>query len=340
MATYEGAGVNISEGRRAVDLIKPLVETTFPFLDGRVLSGVGGFCAIVERPDGTVIGVTVDGVGTKPMIASLMGKLDTIGIDLVAMNVNDLAVACIRPQLFCNYIAMRRQVPERTATLVSGMVQGCGQAQTVLISGEMAEMPGLYCGDDFDLAGFAVGFVDSEEELVTGEDIKPGMKVFGFKSNGIHANGLSLVRDIFNIDPRVPAVAKHNLYVHHPYLGRTLGEELLRTTRIYVELIRKLCAEYDIAGFAHITGGGLVDNPPRVLPDGCAMVIRLGSWPVPPIFDLIQEKGDVPQGQMLHTLNMGIGLVAVTHADLTGFEEECFLIGEIVEGDEKIVHFV
>lgn len=343
VTTYRDSGVDIEAGERAVELIRKRAEKTFRHYSGEVLLGIGGFGAAVLRPDGSVLGTATDGVGTKLLVASLMGKHDTVGIDLVAMCVNDLAVAGIKPELFLDYIAMGKQMPERTATIVGGIIDGCEQASMTLIGGEMAEMPGMYSPEHYDLAGFAVGFAESRGVLITGENIKSGMRVYGFPSSGVHSNGYSLIRRVFGIDPRNSWKAKRALNCIYPELdGRTLGEELLTPTVIYVKLIRDLCARHDIAGMVHITGGGLVDNPPRVMPDGCAVQLDLKrmrefEW-IPSVFRLIQRKGNIADMEMLRTFNMGFGMLVVTPDNLKDYEE--FLVGKVVAAETKKTQFV
>ncbi len=331
-ASYADSGVNIEAGNRAVDLIKDKAQKTFRHYDGKVLSGIGGFSGVVELADGRVMGVSTDGVGTKLMLATLLDKHATVGVDLVAMCVNDLIVTGMKPSIFLDYVAMGKQVPERTALIISGIVEGCEMAEVALLGGEMAEMPGMYKDEDYDLAGFAIGFANSKEDLILGEDIKPGMKVYGLPSSGIHSNGYSLVRKVFGINMSDTENACKILREHHVSLGRTLGEELLEPTTIYVKQVRSLLLKYNIAGMVHITGGGIIENPPRILPNGCAVCIQKNSWKVPPIFKFIQEKGNVSVDEMMRTFNYGIGLIIVSE----DFIEEGILIGEIIEGNKEV----
>lgn len=330
--TYAESGVDIEAGDKAVDLIKKRVQETYKNYPGKVLTDIGGFSGLIELDDGRVVGSSTDGVGTKLMLAAILDKHDTVGIDLVAMSVNDLIVAGIIPAFFLDYIAVGKQVPERTERIVGGVIDGCNLAQVALLGGEMAEMPGMYGEDDYDLAGFAVGFAKSKNELILGKDIQPGMKVYGFASSGVHSNGYSLIRKIFGIDLDNPEKTKEILNQEYSELGRTLGEELLEPTVIYVDQIKKLLAKYKIAGFVHVTGGGLVENPPRILPEGCGINIKMGSWKVPPIFKLIQEKGNISEQEMLKTFNYGIGLIAISSDDIP----EGIQIGEVVKGDKKV----
>lgn len=334
MVTYKSSGVDISAGRKAVELIRKKAEQTFRHYSGEVLLGIGGFGAAVLLSDGRVMGLAVDGVGTKLLIAQLLDEHNTIGIDLVAMNANDLAVIGIKPELFLNYIAMGKQIPERTAVIIGGIIDGCEQSSMALVGGEMAEMLGMYKEEHYDLAGFAIGFATSRDMLITGKNIKPGMRVYGFSSSGVHSNGFTLIRDVL-IDPKNSWKAKRTLNKVYPELGgKTLGEELLIPTTIYVELISDLCARYDIAGMVHVTGGGLIDNPPRIMPDGCAMCIDLNSWEIPKIFLLIKEKGKVSLDEMLRTFNMGLGLLVVSPDEIP----EGILVGKIVSyGEGKVL---
>lgn len=330
--TYVDSGVDITAGNKAVELIKETAKKTFRHYDGNILSGIGGFSGIIELPDGRIMGASTDGVGTKLIISIVMGKHDTIGIDLVAMCVNDLIVTGMIPAIFLDYIAMDKQIPERTSSIVSGIIDGCEMAETALLGGEMAEMPGMYKENIYDLAGFAVGFADSKANLILGENIKPGMKVFGFPSSGIHSNGYSLVRKIFDIDINDFQKAEKILNRKNSFIGRTLGEELLEPTIIYVKQIKYLLSKYEIAGMVHITGGGIIENPPRILPDGCAIKIKKGSWSVPLIFKYIQEKGSIAFEEMVRTFNYGIGLMVISDDDV----KEGILIGEVIEGNKEV----
>lgn len=330
--SYADSGVDIGAGDRAVDLIKDKAQETLKYFPGRVLSGIGGFSGIVELPSGQVMGSCTDGVGTKLVLSILMDKHDTVGIDLVAMSVNDLIVAGISPAVFLDYIAMGKQIPERTKEIVNGIIEGCHQSETALMGGEMAEMPGLYRENDYDLAGFAIGFADNKEKLILGKEIRPGMKVYGLASTGVHSNGYSLVRKVFGLDLDKAEEAKKTLNESYPSLGRTLGEALLEPTKIYVKELKNLIARYKIRGMAHITGGGLIENVPRVLPVGCAVNIKRNSWEIPAIFKLIQEKGHIPELEMMRTFNYGIGLVLISEDVIP----EATLIGEVVKGNQVV----
>jgi len=329
---YKKSGVDIDAGDRAVELIKEKARETFVNYQGKVLSGIGGFSGVVELKDHRMMGLSTDGVGTKLVLAIMMEKHDTIGIDLVAMCVNDLIATGIWPAIFLDYIAQGKQIPERTQSIVGGIIKGCNLAECALIGGEMAEMPGMYRENDYDLAGFAVGFADSKDDLILGENIKSGMKVFGIPSSGIHSNGYSLVRKIFGISlTNRESIKKLNAY--YSDLGKTLGEELLKPTTIYVKLVKRLVSEYNIAGLVHITGGGIIENPPRILLEGLSINIKKGSWTIPPIFRLIQERGQISLNEMLRTFNCGIGLMVISEDDI----KEGILIGEVVPGDKKVI---
>lgn len=331
--TYVSSGVDIGAGNLAVDLIKKNVHKTFKYFPGKVLTKIGSFGGVAQLQGGKIVASSTDGVGTKLVLACLMNKHETIGIDLVAMSVNDLAVIGIMPAIFLDYIAMGRQIPKRTEKIVSGIIKGCCDCECALMGGEMAEMPDMYSEEEYDLAGFAVGFADSKKDLILGKNIKPGMKVYGFASSGVHSNGYSLVRKIFGINFSDKIRAKKILNSKFSGLSKTLGEELLAPTKIYVKIIKKLISSYKIAGFAHITGGGLVENPPRILPKGCSMNIVKNSWKRPAIFDLIQKTGNISDYEMLRTFNCGIGLIAVSEENI----KEGILIGEIIKGDGDVI---
>lgn len=331
--TYKESGVDIGAGERAVDLIRKKAEATFRNLTvGKVISGIGGFSAIIELPDGRILAASSDGVGTKLMLAILLDRHESVGIDLVAMCANDMSVCGISPGFFLDYIAMGKQIPERTKVIVEGIIWGCDLAEAALIGGEMAELPGMYKEDDYDLAGFAVGFADSKNKLILGDRIRPGMKVYGIESSGVHSNGFSLIRRVFKIDNANPEKAKKILNRYYKSLGCTLGEELLKPTQIYTKPINRMLRQYDVAGMVHITGGGLVENPPRILPEGCAMKIKARSWRRPPIFGLIKKLGGIAEMEMLRVFNCGIGLLMISPDKIT--EGEC--IGEIISGDGKV----
>ena len=329
---YAKSGVDINAGNEAVNLIKDQAEKTLKYFPGKVLSGIGGFSGIVELSDKRVMGLATDGVGTKLVLSIVLDKHDTVGIDLVAMCVNDLAVAGLTPAVFLDYIAMGKQIPQRTQKIINGIIRGCHQAESALMGGEMAEMPDMYSEQDYDLAGFAVGFADSKEDLITGDKIKIGMKIYGLPSSGVHSNGYSLVRKTFGIDLKKIDEAKKILDTNYSELGRTLGEELFEPTKIYVKEIKQLISNHNIAGMAHITGGGLVENIPRILPEYCSASINLNLWKVPAIFELIKKTGNISELEMMKTFNYGIGLVVITDDVI----ENAVQIGGIVSGNKEI----
>ena len=336
--TYKKAGVDIAEGDRFVDLISPVVKKTFR---PEVMTGIGSFSALFRlntlKYKKPVLVSGTDGVGTKLKIAFMMDRHDTVGIDLVAMCVNDILTSGAEPLFFLDYFATGRLKPENAAEVVKGIVAGCKQAGCSLIGGETAEMPGFYSDGEYDLAGFAVGVVD-RDKIISGSKIKKGDAIIGLASNGLHSNGYSLVRKLF-FD-----VKKIGVNQHVPEFGSSLGEELLRPTRIYVKAFYALKDRVRIKGMAHITGGGITGNLPRIFPKGISAVIKKGSWPVPPIFHLIKKMGKVPDDEMRMTFNMGIGYIIVipeTEADKaisilkkTGYAS--FVIGTIGKGGRDI----
>ena len=336
---YRSAGVDIEAGYRAVELMKEHVRST---MRPEVLGGIGGFSgafslssfAGMDRP---VLLSGTDGVGTKLKLAFLMDRHDTVGIDCVAMCVNDVACAGGEPLFFLDYIACGKNVPERIAEIVKGVSDGCRMAGAALIGGETAEMPGFYPEDEYDLAGFAVGIAD-EKDLITGEAVSDGDLLIGIASSGIHSNGFSLVRKIFPMD-------SVSLKAYDERLGTSLGDALLAPTKIYVRALREVrAAGAVIHGCSHITGGGFYENVPRMLPEGRRAVIRKGSWPVPPVFPILKENGQVEEEMMYNTFNMGIGMVlAVSSSDeekvLAGIRtagEEAFVIGQVISGAKGI----
>jgi phosphoribosylformylglycinamidine cyclo-ligase len=330
--TYRDSGVDIDKAEAFIQKIRPLVKSTFRT---GVLGEIGGYGGLfhlnVQQYHDPVLVSATDGVGTKIMVAVLMDRHHTIGIDLVAMCANDIIVHGATPLFFLDYLAMGQLAPETGTQIIEGITNGCLQARCSLIGGETAEMPGLYQPGDYDLAGFVVGVVD-RSQIIDGSDIAVGHRLIGIASDGLHANGFSLVRKV--------------LFDHHGYqvtddipeLGGTLGEDLLRPTRIYVEPVLNLLRDFSLSGIAHITGGGMTHNLPRILPRSCQAVVHRQSWPVPPIFQFLQEKGNIPDEEMLRTFNNGIGLVMVVAEDLVadvllrlqGLHEQAFLIGEIV----------
>ncbi len=332
--TYREAGVDIERGNEAVDLLKPLVAKT---KRKEVLGGLGGFSALFALDMGKyrqpVLVSGTDGVGTKLAIAHKMGKHDSIGIDCVAMCVNDILVSGAEPLFFLDYLAVGKLEPQQVAEIVSGIAEGCSQSDCTLIGGETAEMPGFYRPGEYDVAGFAVGAVE-KEQIIDGRTIQPGDVIVGIPSTGLHSNGFSLARKIFF------EVYQWETEKYVAELGCTLGEELLKPTRIYVKLVQKILKNFVIKGMAHITGGGLIENPPRILPAGCHLELQFGSWPVPPVFQLLAAGGGIETWEMLRTFNMGIGFTFILNASeadrllnrLKEMGEEAYLIGSVVEG--------
>ncbi|WP_099354956.1 phosphoribosylformylglycinamidine cyclo-ligase [Fredinandcohnia onubensis] len=332
---YKQAGVDIEAGYEAVSRMKKHVAKT---VRPEVMGGLGSFGGMfdlskvnVKEP---VLVSGTDGVGTKLMLAFMMDKHDTIGIDAVAMCVNDIVVQGAEPLYFLDYIACGKAQPEKIEQIVKGIADGCEQAGCALIGGETAEMPGMYSEDEYDLAGFSVG-VAEKSKLVTGASIKPGDVLIGLSSSGIHSNGYSLVRKVLLEDG--------GLDLHKTYgkIERTLGEELLQPTKIYVKSLLKAMEKFEVKGMSHITGGGFVENIPRMLPEGVGAEIDYGSWPIPPIFDLLQETGNLNREEMFNIFNMGIGMVlAINEADLHELlqlleeqGEKAYIIGRIKEGN-------
>ncbi len=336
---YKNAGVDIEAGYKSVELMKEHIKKT---MRPEVLTNIGGFSGAfsmeafkkMEKP--TLVSGT-DGVGTKLKLAFLMDKHDTVGIDCVAMCVNDIACAGGEPLFFLDYIACGKNVPEKIATIVSGVADGCAQSNAALIGGETAEMPGFYPEDEYDLAGFAVGVVD-EKDLITGKDIKAGDTLVGIASSGVHSNGFSLVRKIFKMD-------QETLSTYHEELGKTLGEALLAPTKIYVKALRSVKeAGVRIKGCSHVTGGGFYENIPRMLPEGVRAVIKKDSYEVPAIFRMMAKEGDVAEEMMYNTYNMGIGMVlALDPADvekameaIRAAGETPYIIGQAEEGEKGV----
>ena len=336
---YRNSGVDIEAGYASVELMKQYVKRT---LRPEVMGGIGGFSgafslAGIKNMEDPVLLSGTDGVGTKLKIAFLLDRHDTIGIDCVAMCVNDVACAGGEPLFFLDYIACGKNIPEKIATIVSGVAEGCVQAGCALVGGETAEHPGLMPEDEYDLAGFSVGACD-RKDLITGEELKPGDVLIGIASSGVHSNGFSLVRNIFEM-------SKENLTRFYPELGATLGEVLLAPTRIYVKALKSAKeAGVRIHACSHITGGGFYENVPRMLRDGVRAEIRKDSYEVPAIFRLMAEKGEVSEHVMYNTFNMGVGMVvAVDPADalktLEAFRaagEKSFVIGECKAGEKGV----
>lgn len=340
--TYKKSGVHINEGNKLVDIIKPLARSTFkPF----VLTDIGSFGALCTLDKSNyrtpVLVSSTDGVGTKLKIAFMLNKHDTVGIDLVAMCVNDILTSGARPLFFLDYFASGRLSTRQAADVIRGIAEGCKIADCSLIGGETAEMPGFYDKGEYDLSGFSVGVVE-KKSIINGEGIREGDVLIGLASSGIHSNGYSLVRKLF-FDIR-----KYSPKKKIKELGCTLGEELIKPTRIYVRSILKLIKGHKINGIAHITGGGLTENLPRILPKKrklqCA--VTKGSWPVHTIFSIIQEMGNVPDDEMYKTFNMGIGMVIIVKKDdaqkvlakLKRLGETACIIGRIEKGRGEVVY--
>ena len=339
---YKNAGVDIEAGYKSVELMKEHIKKT---MRPEVLTNIGGFSGAfsmdafknMEKP--TLVSGT-DGVGTKLKLAFIMDKHDTVGIDCVAMCVNDIACAGGEPLFFLDYIACGKNYPEKIAEIVKGVAAGCEQSNAALIGGETAEMPGFYPEDEYDLAGFAVGVVD-EKDLITGKDLKDGDVLVGMASSGVHSNGFSLVRKVFDM-------TKESLETYYDELGKTLGEALIAPTKIYVKALRSVKeAGVRVKGCSHITGGGFYENVPRMLGDGVCAVIEKDSYPIPPIFTLMAKKGEIDEKMMYKTYNMGIGMVmAVDAADVEKTMEAVKAAGETpyvigrIEAGEKDVKLV
>lgn len=336
---YKKAGVDIEAGYQSVELMKKYVKET---MRPEVLGGLGGFSGAfsleaVKNMEKPVLLSGTDGCGTKVKLAFLMDKHDTIGIDCVAMCVNDIVCAGAEPLFFLDYIACGKNYPEKIATIVAGVAEGCKQSGAALIGGETAEHPGLMPEEEYDLAGFAVGVAD-EKDLITGENIKPGDVLIGMASSGVHSNGFSLVRKVFDM-------TKESLSTYYDELGKTLGEALIEPTRIYVQALKNVKeAGVRMKGCSHITGGGFYENIPRMLPDGVCAVVRKDSYEVPAIFKLLQEKGKIEEKMMYNTYNMGIGMVvAIDPADADKTMEAMkaagdtpYVIGSVEAGEKGV----
>jgi phosphoribosylformylglycinamidine cyclo-ligase len=331
--TYAEAGVDVEKANNFVDVIKKIAKKT---PRSGVMGEIGGFGGLFslnmsnfEQP---VLVSSTDGVGTKLKIASMMGKHDTVGIDLVAMCVNDIIVQGAKPLFFLDYLSMSELDTKIATDIIKGVAQGCIQANCALIGGETAEMPGFYQKGDYDIAGFSVGIVD-DGKIIDGSGIRVGHKLIGIASTGLHSNGYSLVRKIcFD-------TMKEKVDTHIPEFGRTLGEELLEPTKIYCDTVLHLIKDLPIHGLAHITGGGIEDNIVRIIPKACKALIKKGAWEIPPVFQFLQKAGKVSDTEMLRTFNNGVGMIAVVPEDgaqevmerLTVMKEKAFIIGEIVE---------
>ncbi|MCR1643893.1 phosphoribosylformylglycinamidine cyclo-ligase [Clostridioides difficile] len=355
MLTYKESGVDIDEGNRAVDLIKGKIKGTY---DGNVVGDLGNFSGLYSLKDFVgmkepVLLASTDGVGTKLKIAQMMDKHDTVGIDLVAMCVNDLICQGAKPLFFLDYIALGKLVPEHIEKIVGGIADGCKMSGCALIGGETAEMPGMYGEDDYDLAGFSVGIAD-KEKIVSGNNVKSGDVLVGISSSGVHSNGFSFIRKIFLETYNY----KMEQYVEE--LGMTVGEALLTPTKIYVKLVLDVLAKHDIKAIAHITGGGLIENITRVIPKGLGLDINKKSWEKPPIFKMIEGFNAVDERELHKSFNMGIGLVLIVDKenadDVVNFinnrendnaayvdkkysellEDKAYIIGEVVDSHEGV----
>ena len=336
---YKTAGVDIEAGYKSVELMKASVKET---MREEVLGGLGGFSgafslAKIKEMDDPVLLSGTDGCGTKVKLAFVMDKHDTIGIDAVAMCVNDVACAGGEPLFFLDYIACGKNYPEKIATIVAGVAEGCKMSDAALIGGETAEHPGLMPEDEYDLAGFAVGLVD-RKDLITGEDIKPGDTLIGIASSGVHSNGFSLVRKVFEI-------TKESLDTYYDELGTTLGEALIAPTKIYVKAMKAIKnAGVKVKGCCHITGGGFYENIPRMLPKGVNARVKKDSYPILPIFKLLQKTGGIDEKMMYNTYNMGLGMVLAVRPEdvdktmeaIKSSGETPYVVGEIVAGNKEV----
>ena len=336
--SYKAAGVDVTAGYKGVELMKKAVQATYT---NAVISDIGGFGGLyapqIKGMEEPILVSGTDGVGTKLKLAFLMDKHDTIGEDCVAMCANDVICTGASPMFFLDYMALGKNIPEKVATIVAGVAEGCKKANCSLIGGETAEMPGFYPIDEYDLAGFCVGIVD-KKKIINNKTIEIGDKVIGLKSSGVHSNGFSLVRKVFEVN-------KENLNEYVESLGCTVGEALLKPTKIYVKPILKLIEQVKVKGISHITGGGFYENMPRMLREGVALKIDKNSYEVPPIFKLIAERGNIPERDMYNTFNMGIGMAVIVPENevekslkiLKEAGEEAYLIGEVVEGNKEII---
>ncbi len=336
--SYKAAGVDVTAGYKGVQLMKKAVQATYT---NSVISDIGGFGGLyapqINDMEEPILVSGTDGVGTKLKLAFLMDKHDTIGEDCVAMCANDVICTGANPMFFLDYMALGKNIPEKVATIVAGVAEGCKKANCSLIGGETAEMPGFYPEDEYDLAGFCVGIVD-KKKIINNKTIEIGDKVIGITSSGVHSNGFSLVRKVFNIN-------KETINEYVDELGMTVGEALLKPTKIYVKPILKLLKEVKVKGISHITGGGFYENMPRMLREGVSLKIDKNSYKVPAIFKLIQSRGNIPERDMYNTFNMGIGMAVIVPANeveeainiLKEAGEEAYEIGEVVEGNKEII---
>ncbi len=335
--TYKSAGVDIEAGNKFVDLIRPIVRKTFRPEVAADIGGFGGlFSFSPKKFKDPVLVSSTDGVGTKLRVAFMMNRHDTVGIDLVAMSVNDIAVQGAEPLFFLDYLGTGKLSLEVSTQIIKGIAKGCREAGCALIGGETAEMPSFYAKGEYDLAGFAVGVVE-RKKIITGAAVRPGDRLIGLSSSGLHSNGYSLARKI--IFERMGLKVRDRV----KGLNRSIGEELLSPTRIYVKTVLALVREFPIHGIAHITGGGFTDNIPRVLPPGCKAIIHKGTWPILPIFQLLREGGNIGEEEMFRTFNNGIGLVLAVpdqkaekiHKRLKELEEKPYWIGEVEKSGRR-----
>lgn len=339
MLTYRASGVDIDEGNRAVNLIKDKIKGTY---DKNVIGDLGNFSGLYSlkdfiNMDEPVLLSSTDGVGTKLKLAQMMDIHNTVGIDLVAMCVNDLICQGAKPLFFLDYIATGKLIPEKIDDIVSGIVEGCKMAECALIGGETAEMPGMYSEDDYDLAGFSVGIAD-KSKIISGQDVNSGDTLIGISSSGIHSNGYSFIRKIFLEE------YKYELTDYIEELGMTLGEALLIPTKIYVKLVMDLIKKYELKAIAHITGGGVIENIPRVIPTGLGIDIEKNSWEKPAIFKMIEKFNAIDEVELHKSFNMGIGLAIVVDSDkaeeivsyLNESEKQAYIIGKVVDTHEGV----
>ena len=333
---YKSAGVDVEAGYKAVKLMKEYVKTTYNESVLGDLGSFGGFYALGDKEDSDCLVAGTDGVGTKLKYAFVLDKHDTIGIDAVAMCVNDIVCQGAKPLLFLDYIALSKLVPEKVAEIVKGVSEGCRQAGCALIGGETAEIPGFYAQDEYDIAGFSVGIV-KKNKIINGKNIKVGDALVGIASSGIHSNGYSLVRKLFGED-------KASLNKFNETLGCTPAELVLTPTKIYVKTILSLIEKFEIKGIAHITGGGFIENVPRIIPSGMGVKIDRTSYPLPRIFKALQEIAGIDDRKMCNTFNMGIGMVlavdksiaAAVVNELKALGEEAYVIGEVTDKDGQV----
>ncbi len=335
--SYKQAGVDVTAGYKSVELMKEAVKSTY---NKSVISDLGGFGGLfapdIKEMKEPILVSGTDGVGTKLKLAFLMNKHDTIGQDCVAMCVNDVICCGAKPLFFLDYMALGKNVPEVVATIVKGVAEGCKLAGCSLIGGETAEMPGFYKEGEYDLAGFNVGIID-KEKIIDSSKIEIGDKVIGIASSGVHSNGFSLVRKVFNVN-------ENTIKTYYDELGMTLGESLLTPTKIYVKPILELLDAVQVKGISHITGGGFYENMPRMLREGVSLNIHKDSYPVLPIFNLIQKTGNIPERDMYNTFNMGIGMAVIVKKEdvtkaieiLEKHGEKAYELGEVVEGNKEI----